>query len=120
MFQSNLKAKKYMRLREVFISLVGFFKCTIDDNTFMCAGVEQILQNENGEDVADLYLFDVMNLTGKKHLGEIILVVFNQVGDKLLFLYKKDKYQVISTSDNLITIRKDGIDYFIERIEMPV
>jgi hypothetical protein len=108
-----------MKLKEIFINLVGFFKCSIENNIVLCAGIENILKNDNDEVAAEAFLFDVFD-TKTNTIPESIVVVFNQVGDKIIFGYRKDKFEVISISDNLITVRKDGIDYFIERINLPL
>lgn len=108
-----------MKLKETMINLVGFFECSIENNTIMCAGLDRTFKNDDGEDVVDLFIFDVLDVKNNTLVSPSILVGFNQVGDKILFLYKKDKYEVVSISDNLIKVKKDGIDYFIKRIPFP-
>lgn len=111
-------SKKYI-LSEITIHLVGFFKCSIENNIVLCSGAEQAFKNDDDEIVAEMYRFDVFDIITNT-IPHSIIVFFNQVGDKLLFLYKKDKFEVISITDKLITLRKDGIDYFIEETKLPI
>jgi hypothetical protein len=106
-----------MKLKEMYIHLVGFFKCTIDNRKFLCAGLENTIENDNGELVADLYIMDIMN-EEMTAITKRELVIFNQVKDKIIFLYGKEKYELISLTDDLIKVRKDGVDYFVERIKV--
>jgi|GEM_PF-4843878 hypothetical protein len=107
-----------MNLKETVINLVGCFKCSIENNIVLCTGIERTLENDKGEPAADIYLFDVLDVENNT-IPHSILVAFNEVNGKLLFLYKKDKYEVVSISPNLITLRKDGMEYFIERTQLP-
>jgi len=108
-----------MKLRETFISLVGFYKCSIENNVVMCTGIEHTINNDEEEPVADFFRFDVFDMETRT-IPSSIAVIFNQVGDKIFFLYKKDKFEVVSITDKLITMTKDGKEYFIERIKVPV
>jgi hypothetical protein len=109
-----------MKLKEVFISLVGFFKCSIENNIVMSAGIENTFNDDDGNPIAELFIFDVLDVKNNTLLSPSILVIFNQVGDKIVFLYKKEKFDVISMSDNLIRLDKNGVEYTIERIELPL
>ena len=106
------------RLSEIVLNLVGFFKCSIENNIVISTGIEHAFKNDNSEVMAEAYRFDIFD-TKTNTIPSGVLVIFNQVGDELFFMYRKDKFEVVSITDNLITLKKDGIDYFIERTQYP-
>jgi len=109
-----------MKLGETYINLTGFFKCSIENNLVLCTGAGVTHTDpETKEPTVDLYVFDILDPINRTFISPSILVGFNQVEDKIMFLYKKDKFELISVSNKLITVNKDGIDYFIERIDNP-
>lgn len=106
-----------MKLKETLINLFGFFECSIENNTIIGSGIEHTINDNNNSPIADVFLVDVFDRNKKKFI-ERIAIVFNQVGDKLVFLYKKDKFDVTLISENLITFsNKDGIEHYIKRID---
>lgn len=106
-----------MKLRETHIDLVGLFDCTIENNTILSAGA--VFHSEPPHDTADMFLFHVWN--GSQGITKDgIAVVFRQVGEEIEFRYRKDVFEVMSVSFDLIELRKDGKDYFIKRLlEIP-
>jgi len=107
-----------MRLKETLITLVGFFKCSIENNILLCDGILNSVKDDTGETVADMFVAHVFDpITGTIPSG--ILIVFNQVGDKIVFLYRKEKFEVKSISDDLIRLERDGIEYTLERTKPP-
>ena len=105
------------KLDEIFIHLVGFFKCSIENNIVLCSGCDHIIKNEDDKIIVEIFRFDVFDPITKM-LPYSIIVAFNQVGNDLLFLYKKDKFKVISITDKLITLEKDSVKYFIEETKV--
>ena len=106
-----------MQLKETTINLLGFFECSIENNVVMCNGIKSSGNDDNGNLVFEAYMFDVLDK--ETYMFEKgILTIFNQVDDKIMFLYKKEKYKIVSISDDLITFTKGGLDHFIKRIEL--
>ena len=101
-----------MKLKDIYIDLVGAFDCTIENNVVLCTG--NFFSSEPPHDTADLFLFNVIDPTTGS-IKEGIVVVFKQVGDNIEFRYRKDVFDVISVTFDLITLRKDSVDYFIKR-----
>ncbi|MGV3594707.1 MAG: hypothetical protein ACO1NK_05645 [Sediminibacterium sp.] len=103
-----------MKLREIDIDLTGFMECSIENNIVICSGFS-MSPNAPDADIADLYIFNVIN-PKTNSITEVILVAFKQVGEGIQFLYRKLVFDVVSITDDLITLKRDGIDYFIKRI----
>ena len=104
-----------MILKETDIDLVGAFECTIENNLILCTG--DCFSSEPPHDIADMYAFNVWDAAQGIITGSIA-VLFVQTDNGIEFRYKKDKFEVISVSFDLITLRKDNIDYFIRRTNL--
>jgi hypothetical protein len=106
-----------MKLKEIFISLTGCFKFSFDNSIFLANGMERSIYNDLEEEVAQVCTLDMMN-NEKSRITSVVVAAFNQVGEKLLFLYKKEKFEVLFISDKLIRLTKNGIEYTIESIKL--
>ena len=106
-----------MKLKDKIINLVGFFECSIENNTFMCDGIESSVNDDNGNLLFETYKFDLLDTTNNVFTGAV-LTIFNQIDDKILFLYRKNKYEVTLISDDLITFTRLGVNHFIKRTEL--
>lgn len=104
---------KKMELRKTLIDLVGAFECTIENNIIFCSGMSMELNPP--ADTADIFMFQVWDReTGT--FSESVLVVFIQNGDKIEFRYKKEVFEVVSITWDVITVSQNGVNYTITRL----
>ena len=85
----------------------------------MCTGLGFHSDGSANSDIADIFVFNVVTDRGEL-TTQGIAVAFVQKGDKIIFKYKKDIFDVVSITDDLITLEKEGIKHSIQRIELPL
>jgi hypothetical protein len=103
-----------MRLRDLYIDLVGCFDCSIENNVIISTGTAY--KSDPPHDISDMFLFNVLNpKTGM--ISDTIAVAFIQVGDIVEFRYKKEVFEVVSVKFERIALKRGEEDYFINRLD---